>query len=408
MNPLDHYTSDGDFWAYPEEFFRASQAGCPVAKLPGESGYILTRYDDVRSASVRVKEFSSHRPVFGEGDPELEAIAASGYPEVPTITNSDPPEHTRFRKLVYRAFTPDVVDGLAPKIRTIADDLLRPLGTTGEMDFVSQFAELMPMYVMADALGVNREDRDKFKVWSDNIVLTIAGYMVLTREQRRECKLSYVEFQHYFADIIEARRANPGEDMISQLVLARIDDERPLNVPEILDIIRIFLVAGNDTTSNLLAGALLALLDNPSQLAEVQADRSLIPNMVEEALRFVSPSRWTTRTVKAEGAVVAGCPVGGGDRLRLGWGPANRDATRFPDPDQFDIHRDTSAHMAFGHGVHFCIGKDLARAETQIAFNALFDHFGDFELAVPREEITPLPVPAVNRINQLPIRFRAN
>ncbi|GAB7007472.1 cytochrome P450 [Nocardioides sp. AN3] len=403
-NDLD--TVDESFWAYPEEFFRASQAGCPVAKLPGESGYILTRYDDVRAASVRVKDFSSHRPIFGEGDPELEAIAATGYPEVATITSSDPPEHTRFRKLVYRAFTPEVVNGLAPNIRAIADDLLQTVATAGRMDFVNQFAELMPMYVMADALGISRADRSKFKVWSDNIVLTIAGYMVLTPELKRECKLSYVEFQHYFAEIIEERRANPGDDMISQLVLASIDGERPLSVPEILDIIRIFLVAGNDTTSNLLAGGLLALLDNPSQLAEVQANRDLIPNMVEEALRFVSPSRWTTRTVRSEGADIAGCPVTGGERLRLGWGPANRDATRFPDPDTFDIHRDASAHMAFGHGVHFCIGKDLARAEAHIAFNALFDTFTDFELTVPRSAVRPLPVPAVNRINQLPIRFR--
>ena len=407
MSTQDTDIADESFWAHPEEFFRASQAGCPVAKLPGESGYILTRYDDVRAASVRVKEFSSHRPIFGAGDPELEAIAATGYPEVATITSSDPPEHTRFRKLVYRAFTPDVVDGLEPKIRTIADDLLAPFAELGEMNFVSDFAELMPMYVMADALGVSRDDRTKFKVWSDNIVLTIAGYMVLTPDQCRECKLSYVEFQHYFADVIEQRRQDPGDDMISQLVLARIDGERPLSVPEILDIIRIFLVAGNDTTSNLLGGAMLALLDDPAQLDQVQSDRSLVPNLVEEALRFVSPSRWTTRTVADSDAVVAGCPVAVGDRLRLGWGPANRDPSRFSDPDRFDIHRDASAHMAFGHGVHFCIGKDLARAETRIAFNALFDHFEAFELAAPRDEIVPLPVPAVNRINRLPIRFRA-
>jgi cytochrome P450 len=337
--------------------------------------------------------------------PRPEAIAANGYPEVATITSSDPPEHTRFRKLVYRAFTPEVVDALEPKIRRIADDLLTGFAGRTEIEFVTEFAELMPMYVMADALGVPRDDRARFKTWSDDIVSTIAGYMVLTPQQRRECKLSYVDFQHYFARVIEQRRADPGEDMISQLVLATIDDGRPLSLPELLDIVRIFLVAGNDTTSNLLAGALLGLLDNPAQLVEVQQDRTLIPNMVEEALRFVSPSRWTTRTVMGDGAEVAGCPIDAGERLRLGWGPANRDATRFDDPDSFDIHRDTTAHMAFGHGVHFCIGKDLARAEARIAFESLFDHFDSFELAVGRDEIRPLPVPAVNRTNHLPIRF---
>jgi cytochrome P450 len=405
MQTKDFDAADPDFCAFPEEFFRLSQAQCPVAKLPGDSGYILTRYDDVRAASVRVRDFSSTRPVFGAGDPDLEAIAALGYPEVPTITSTDPPEHIRFRRLVYRAFTPEIVEGLAPKIQSIADGLLDKVADRGAMDFVTDFAECLPMFVISDALGVPRDLRGTFKVWSDNIVLAIAGYMVLTPEKRRECKRTFVDFQRYFADVIEERRKHPGDDMISQLVHARIDDGRPLNVPELLDIIRIFLVAGNDTTTNLIGGAMLALLDYPGQLAEVEADRSLIPPMIEEALRYVSPSRWTTRTVTGKGAEVAGCPIPGGERLRLGWAAANRDAAYFPDPDRFDIHRDASAHMAFGHGNHFCVGKDLARAEACIAFNALFDRLTDFRLAASREEIRPLPVPAVNRLNKLPIRF---
>jgi cytochrome P450 len=406
MSIDDFDASDPDFWSFPEEFFRASQAKCPVAKLPGDSGYILTRYEDVRSASVRVTEFSSWRPIFGEDDPELAAIAARGYPEVATITTNDPPVHTRFRKLVNRAFTPAVVAGLEPKIRALADGLLDEVAERGEMDFVADFAEVLPTMVMSDALGIPHELRDTFRLWSDNIVHTIAGYMVLTPEKRRECRLTYVDFQHYFADLIEERRANPGEDLVSQLVHARIDGGRPLDVPELLDIVRILLVAGNDTTTNLLGGALLALLDNPEQLAELKADRSLIPRMVEEALRYVSPARWTMRSVQGDDVEVAGCPIPAGERARLGWGPANRDETRFPDPDRFDIHRDASAHMAFGHGVHFCVGKDLARGEARIAFEALFDRLDGFELTVPRSELKPRPVPGVNRLNKLPIRFR--
>jgi cytochrome P450 len=194
--------------------------------------------------------------------------------------------------------------------------------------------------------------------------------------------------------------------MISDLVHARLAGERPLNLPELLDIIRILLVAGNDTTTNLLGGALLALLDSPEQLAEVQADPSLIPQMIEESLRYVSPARWTVRMVVTDGVEIAGCPIPKGERARLGWGSANRDESRFSDPDRFDIHRDAFGHMAFGHGIHFCVGKDLARAEARIAFESLFERFTGFELAVPREEVGPLPSPGVNRLNKLPLRFR--
>jgi cytochrome P450 len=216
-----------------------------------------------------------------------------------------------------------------------------------------------------------------------------------------------VDFQHYFAAEIEKRREQPRDDMVSHLVHAKVDGERSLDVPEILDVLRALLVAGNDTTTNLLGGALLLLLDNPGQMAEVQADRSLVPNMIEESLRYLSPSRWNMRTVLGNGgAEIAGCHLDSGIRVRLGWQSANWDEAHFPDPGKFDVHRDVSKHMAFGHGIHFCIGKDLARAEGRIVFNALFDRLYDIELAAPRREVGPLPVAGVNRLNKLPIRFK--
>lgn len=398
---------DPELWSNPEEFFRAARNACPVAEIPGGGGYVLTRYDDVRTASMRVKDFSSTRPVFGEGEPELEEIAKRGYPEVPTLTNNDPPAHTRFRKLVYKAFVPEVVAGLEPKIQRLCDELVDRVIASGEMDFVTDFAEVLPIMVMSDALGVPAEDRDIFRKWSDNIVKTIQGYMLLSREEQRDCKLTYVDFQHYFAAEIEKRRAEPTDDMVSHLVHAKVDGEHSLDVPEILDVLRALLVAGNDTTTNLLGGGMLALLDNPDQLAEVREDRSLIPQMVEEALRYVSPARWTMRQIVREDAEFQGCPFSSGDRVRLGWASANHDENQFPDPEKFDIHRDSSKHMAFGHGIHFCIGKDLARAEARLVFNAVLDRMTDFELAAPRDEIKPMPVPGINRLNKLPLRFRA-
>jgi cytochrome P450 len=398
---------DPDFWSFPEAYFQLARDTCPVAKLPGESGYVLTRYDDIRTASMRVKDFSSKRPVFGEGDPELEEIAKRGYPEVPTLTNNDPPEHTRFRKLVYKAFVPEVVAALEPKIQRITDELISKVIDKGELDFVRDFAEVLPIMVMSDALGIPHEKRDIFRVWSDNIVSTIQGYMILTPDKRRECKLTYVDFQLYFAEEIEKRRKQPTDDLVSVLVHAKVDGERALDIPEILDVVRALLVAGNDTTTNLLGGAMLALLDYPGQLADVRADRSLVPQMVEEALRYVSPARWTMRQVLRDGVELNGCPFSPGDRVRVGWGSANHDERHFPDPDTFDIHRDASSHMAFGHGIHFCIGKDLARAEARIAFSTILDRMTDFEIVGPREDLKPVPVPGVNRLNKLPMRFKA-
>ncbi|MGH3745153.1 MAG: cytochrome P450 [Mycobacteriales bacterium] len=403
MDEVD--VNDPDFWSFPEPFFAAARSECPVAELPGDSGYILTRYDDVRAASMKVKQFSNTRPVFGTGDPELEEIAKRGYPEVPTLTNNDPPEHTRFRKLVYKAFVPEVVQGLEDQINSLAHGLIDQVADRGEWDFVTEFSELLPILVMADALGIPPEDRGIFRIWSDNIVHSIMGYMVLSQERKREIKLSYVDFQHYFADLIEQRRQDPRDDMVSALVHAEVDGEPALNVPEILDVLRALLVAGNDTTTNLLGGAMMALMDNPGQLHEVANNRELVSQMVEEALRFVSPARWTMRTVVAGDVEVAGCPIPQGARARMGWGSANRDPEHFADPDRFDIHRDASPHMAFGHGIHFCIGKDLARAEARIAFNALFDRLCDFELTAPRAQMKPKPVPGVNRLDKLPMRF---
>jgi cytochrome P450 len=406
---LDEFdAADPEFWSSPDEYFAVAREQCPgAAELPGGGGYVITRYDDVRTASMRVKDFSSRRPVFGEGDPELEEIAKKGYPEVPTLTNNDPPEHTRFRKLVYKAFVPEVVAGLEPKIQAICDELIDGAAERGQMDFVREFTEVLPIMVMSDALGIPHDKREIFRVWSDNIVSTIQGYMILTPERRRECKLSYVDFQHYFAEEIEKRRKNPTDDLVSVLVHAKVDGERQLDIPEILDVVRALLVAGNDTTTNLLGGGMLALLDNPDQLAEVQADPSLIPQMVEEALRYVSPARWTMRQVLKDDVELSGCPFAAGDRVRMGWGSANHDETHFADADQFDIHRDASSHMAFGHGIHFCIGKDLARAEARIAFGTVLAKLTDFEIVGPREDLKPVPVPGVNRLNKLPMSFRA-
>ncbi len=404
MKPDEFDTSAPDFWADPQPFFASLRAECPAFLLPEDQGYVISRYSDVKSASMRPKVYSSFRPIFGGGDPELEAIQQTGYPIVPTLTNNDPPEHTRFRKLINRAFAPEVVQRLEGSIRDIVNKVVDQFEGRTEVDFVKEFADVVPCYVMADWLGVPREEQPRFKAWSDDIVETIMVGPRLSRERQLECKHSYVEFQHYFAAIIEQRRADPGTDAVSHLVTARVGGERPLDVPEILDLLRAFLVAGNDTTANLLGGTMKLLLEHPETLAEVRSDYALIPNLVEESLRYVSPAQWTMRTVH-EDDEVGGCPVSKGERARMGWGSSNRDESYFENPDVFDIHRDASAHMAFGHGIHFCIGHQLARAEARIAFEVLFDRLEAFECAIPLHEVRRNPVPGINQLAGLPLRF---
>jgi cytochrome P450 len=403
ITPAFDFTKPG-FWADPNEFFAILREEAPIFELPDDGGYLVCRYEDVRSAAARTEVYSSIRPVFGAGDPELEAIQATGFPIVPTMSNNDPPKHTRFRKLVNRAFAPKVVQALEVSIRQIASSLIDDLDGRTTMNFCREFADVIPSYVIADWLGVPRGDQPKFKAWADDMVETTLSPSI-GRQRQLECKRSYVDFQHYFARIIEERRGSPSEDAVSLLVNAQVDDERPLDVPEILDLLRQFLIAGNDTTANLLAGAMLLLVDHPSTFSEVRNDRGLIPLMVEESLRIVSPAQWTMRTVMA-GDEMSGCPVKPGPRARIVLASANRDKKRFEDPNRFDIHRDASGHVAFGHGMHYCIGHLLARAEARIAFEVLFDRLSDIELAIPRDQVRRKEVPGVYQLAGLPLRFR--
>ncbi|WP_214102680.1 cytochrome P450 [Acrocarpospora catenulata] len=407
MHPADCDLTAPEVVAHPEELFAAMRRSCPVFYSEQMDTYMLARYDDVREAMRLPIEFSSDRPFFGTGDAELEAIQAEGYPQVPTLTMTDPPIHTRYRKLVNQAFSPKAVRELEPSIRRIVNEIIDVFAAGGEVEFVREFAGLVPGYVIADALGLPRADQDRFMEWADNFVDSIQGREILSRERQLECQRSFIEFQRYFAGVIEQRRRQPGSDLISSLVTARVAGERPLEMEEILDLIRIFLTAGNETTASWLSGTMLLLLTHPDQFAEVRADRSLIPVMLEESVRLVSPARWTRRTLTGEPFEMSGVTIPPGATVRPLWTSANRDEAYFPHPDEFDIRRDNSAHMAFGHGVHFCLGVNLARAEARVAFEVLLDRLADITLAIPADEVRNLPVVGVNRLAALPLRFTA-
>jgi cytochrome P450 len=388
--------------ACPYPFYDAVRAHCPVYQLPGRPDVLLTRYDDVRQAAHHHEVYSSHRPsAAASTDPEIAAIEATGYPTVPALVTLDPPEHTRIRRLLSRSFSAKVIAEMEPSVAAVVDSLIDTFVERGTVEFMEEFALPFPTRVIGDAFGIPVADQGNFRQWSDAIADLVSLY--ISRERMLECKRSIVEMQHYFAALVEQRKAEPGDDLLSAFVNARVEGERPLELLEILELIRIFLAGGNETTASLLGSAMYLLLTHPEQMAAVRADHSLIPQMLEETLRFESPVQWNPRTIERDDAECNGTPLPSGTRVLLSWGAANRDPEKFgPDAGRFDIHRPSSDHLAFGHGVHFCVGAGLGRMEARVAFERLFSRLDEIKLAVSPEEIRYVGA-FTRRLERLPL-----
>lgn len=294
---------------------------------------------------------------------------------------------------------------MEPKIRTIANELVDGFIGGGRVELVSQFAVGLPLTVIADSLGVAREDMDRFKKWSDDSVAPLGGMISYARQV--ECARSIVEFQHYFAARIEERRAAPRDDLITDLVNARLDGVEPLNVPEMLSILQQILVAGNETTTNLIASAMMILLRDCTQMAALAADKALIANFVEEALRLESPVSALFRVAKID-TEVGGVRIPAGSRIIVIYGSGNRDDAHFPDAAKMDVRRDNArSHLAFGQGVHFCIGAALARLEGRIAFETLLGRLRNIRLMPGRNDFSHTPSFILRGLTKLWLEFEA-
>jgi cytochrome P450 len=373
-------------WAY----YRALRAEAPVFRDPFTGLFHVASYDLVLEV-LRDFETWSNRfaPAMGAsalaeiaGDPELEAMRERSYPGVDTMLTADPPEHRRFRGLVNKAFTPRRVEALEPGIAKLADALIDRFVADGHFEVLSQFAVLLPLTVIADQLGVPRADLPKFKRWTDGFTAQLGG--MASGEGAREAVRRIFEFQQYFAArALEAKQA-AREDILSDLVRARLEGERSLDMPETLSILQQLLVAGNETTASAIAEGMLLLVQHPAELRLVREDPEWLPNLVEEVLRLATPTTNMWRKATRD-AVLGGVAIPAGSMLLLRFASANRDESRFPDPDRFDVRRaNASEHLAFGHGIHFCIGANLARKEMQIAFRALLDRLEGFRFSPGR------------------------
>jgi cytochrome P450 len=294
-----------------------------------------------------------------------------------TMLTSDPPEHTRLRRLVSKAFTPRAVENLKPRIRDIVEYLLAEAGKKGQFDIIHDLAYPLPVIVIAEMLGVPPEDRHRFKHWSDTVVATLGGPFT-PPEVLETGRQSIEELAEYFSHIIAERRAEPKDDLISGLIAAE-EGGQVLSEEEIFATCILLLIAGNETTTNLIGTSMLALFENPDQMERLRREPGLISSAVEELLRYAGPVHGTGR-VPREDVEIAGHVFHAGEMVFTLLAAGNRDPSHYEHPEKLDIARNPTDHLAFGDGIHFCLGAPLARAEAQAAIGALVRRFPKLRL----------------------------
>ena len=354
--------------ANPYPLYRQLREQDPVHRLRLIGAWVLTRYDDV-DALLR-----DHRRFANEG-------RDFGYLDFVTLLALDPPDHTRLRSLVSQAFASRTVSDLESRIQRIVDGLLDAVADQERLDLMKALAHPLPLIVIAEMLGVPARDIDRFEAWSKDLALiTEPGLRV--RQIRRARKASDELFE-YFEGIIEQRRRDPRDDLISTLLAAEEAGDR-LTRDEMLATLLLLLVAGNETTRNLIGNGTLALLKNPDQLQRLAADPSLLTSAIDELLRYDSPVQLSGRIAR-EDTTIGGKRIRAGQRVVGVLGAANRDPAVFANPDTLDIGRRDQSHLAFGRGIHHCLGSSLAVLEGRIAFASILERFAAMRLvAEPR------------------------
>lgn len=372
----------------PHLYYRAMQEQTPAFRVDGTNLYMVTRHESITPILRDTQTFSSKfgsagDMPSGEVVDRLRAVIASGWPQVPTMLTIDPPQQTRYRGTVAPFFTPRRMAELRAPVTEIVNRLIDAMPADGVCNFVKAFAEPLPIEAIAHVLNVPSDRLADFKRWSDDSIANIGS--VITDERRIEAAEGIVEFQHYFAEQIERRRAQAGQadaeprDLISELVHAQIDDDdgevspRELTMAEILSILQQLLVAGNETTTKALTEGMMLLAQHPEQWALLQTDPAgRAPAVTEEVLRLSTPTQGMFRVVTAD-TEIDGVPVPAGSRVILVYAGANRDpAVWGDDADAFNPDRpNMKDHLAFGKGAHFCLGAPLSRVEMQVAFELL-------------------------------------
>ncbi len=403
----------------PFNYLKTIREQQPVYFMEELGAYYVSTYEDVRFIKKHPEIFSNNIFELGARRGSERSIAEEyraehGWARVSTLQRTDPPVHTSYRKLINNAFTVSRVRKMTPYIETVVNDLLDTIvaegdGKGGSCDFVWDFAVPLPCIVIADQLGVPRDRIWDLKRWSDAMLAPGGGFV--DEAAALECGKQVVQAQHFFAQVIAARRDKPEDDIITDLVHNRIEDPhtgetRSLTMPELQDLLDQLLTGGNETTTNAIGSALMLLLQRPGSIQRMREDPKLLRNFVEEALRFETPvlHLWRVTTADVE---LSGVKIPKGSSIAVGYASANRDARVFPEAEEFMLERSKAgAHLAFGSGPHHCPGAALARQEMFSTFTILLKRLGNITLANPQDPFHHIPSSFLRGLEHLHINFQ--
>ena len=380
---------------HPQPLLQRLREERPVTPLEMPDGariWLVTRYEEARLA-LSDGRFSNRLARGGTSG------AGRGSPTSHHMLSADPPDHTRLRRLVSAGFTARRVERLEPRIAALTGELLDGLG--GDVDLIDVFAFPLPIQVICELLGVPSADRDSFRTWSNTVVSgSLTGDPALVDAVRA----TVAEMVGYITKLLAAKRRAPADDLLSALLDVREEGDQ-LTEDELVSMVFLLLIAGHETTVNLIGNGMYLLLTHPEQLDEVKRDRDRLAGAIEEFLRFEPPVKTSTIRITSEPVTLGETTIPAGEPVLISLLSANHDEAVFPGADQFDITRRDAGHLAFGHGIHFCLGAALARLEGRVAIGALLDRFPDVRLAVAPEELTWRPGLLIRGLATLPVHL---
>ncbi|ADH07177.1 cytochrome P450 family protein [Bacillus thuringiensis] len=361
--------------------------------------WIITRYEDALPLLKDNRLKKDWTNVFSQDTKNMYLSVDNSDHLTTHMLNSDPPNHSRLRSLVQKAFTPKMIAQLDGRIQRIADDLISNIERKGTLNLVDDYSFPLPIIVISEMLGIPKEDQAKFRIWSHAVIASPE-----TPEEIKETEKQLSEFITYLQYLVDIKRKEPKEDLVSALILAESEGHK-LSARELYSMIMLLIVAGHETTVNLITNTVLALLENPNQLQLLKDNPKLIDSAIEEGLRYYSPVEVTTARWAAEPFQIHHQTIQKGDMVIIALASANRDETVFENPEIFDITRENNRHIAFGHGSHFCLGAPLARLEAKIAITTLFNRMPELQIKGNREEIKWQGNYLMRSLEELPLTF---
>ncbi|MBA2678679.1 MAG: cytochrome P450 [Ktedonobacteraceae bacterium] len=398
MNFFGPAFAENPFPAFTQMRAAGAVVPIPAPFVGGEQQvWLVTRLEEAVQV-LKDRQFTVDMSTINEESASQQAMHGPGHLLGQSMISVDEPDHRRLRGLVSKAFTPKYIQSLRPGIQQIADDLLDQLQAQGHMDLVNDYAFPLPITVISDMLGVPAQNREIIREWSDT--LTGAVDMGQRRDRRDRTQI----FTDYLVQLIAEKRQHPQDDLISQLVQIEEAGDR-LDEGELLSMIALLIFAGHETTSNLVGIGTLMLLDHPDQMERLKQDLSLVPSAVEELLRYNGPVLSPAPRFATADVTLAGQQIHKGDVILVVLGSANRDESQFTHPDELEIARGLNRHIAFGQGIHICLGAPLARLEGDIAFTTLLRRMPNLQLAIPRSDVTWRGSFNLRGIKSLPVTF---